>query len=64
MTYGTDDGALIWQRAGLPVNTVVYGAPSPASSGNQLAIASYGGDISLIEASSGQVVWSELSCVF
>ena len=59
LTYGTLDGALIWQRAGLPVNTVVYGAPSPASSGNQLAIAGYGGDISLLEAGSGQVVWSD-----
>ena len=41
-------------------NTVVYGAPSPASSGNQIAIASYGGDISLIEEA-GQVVWSSLA---
>ena len=64
LTYGTDDGALIWQRAGLPVNTVVYGAPSPAFSGNQLAIAGYGGDISLIEASSGQVVWSDSLAAF
>ena len=45
-------------------NTVVYGAPSPASSGNQIAIASYGGDISLIEASSGQVVWSDSLAAF
>ena len=64
LTYGTDDGALIWQRAGLPVNTVVYGAPSPAFSGNQLAIAGYGGDISLIEASSGQVAWSDSLAAF
>ena len=64
LTYGTDDGALIWQRAGLPVNTVVYGAPSPAFSGNQLAIAGYGGDISLLEASSGQVIWSDSLATF
>ena len=59
LTYGTDDGAIIWQRAGLPVNTVVYGAPSPAFFGNQLAIAGYGGDISLLEASSGEVAWTD-----
>ena len=64
LTYGTGDGALIWQRAGLPVNTVVYGAPSPAFSGNQLAIAGYGGDISLLEASSGQVTWSDSLAAF
>ena len=64
LTYGMDDGALIWQRAGLPANTVVYGAPSPAFSGNQLAIAGYGGDISLVEASSGQVIWSDSIAAF
>jgi outer membrane protein assembly factor BamB len=64
LTYGVADGALIWQRAGLPVNTVVYGAPSPAFSGNQLAIAGYGGDISLLEASSGQVIWSDSLAAF
>ena len=64
LTYGTGDGALIWQRAGLPVNTVVYGAPSPAFSGNHLAIAGYGGDISLLEASSGQVTWSDSLAAF
>jgi outer membrane protein assembly factor BamB len=64
LTYGTGDGALIWQRAGLPVSTVVYGAPSPAFSGNQLAIAGYGGDISLLEAGSGQVIWSDSLAAF
>ena len=64
LTYGTGDGALIWRRAGLPVNTIVYGAPSPAFSGNQLAIAGYGGDISLLEASSGQITWSDSLAAF
>ena len=64
LTYGTGDGALIWQRAGLPVNTIVYGAPSPAFSSNQLAIAGYGGDISLLEANSGKVVWSDSLAAF
>lgn len=64
LTYGIADGALVWQRAGLPVSTVVYGAPSPAFSGNQLAIAGYGGDISLMEAGSGQVIWSDSLAAF
>lgn len=64
LTYDTNDGALIWQRAGLPVNTVVYGAPSPAFSGSHIAIAGYGGDISLVDASSGQVKWSDSVATF
>ncbi len=64
LTYGVADGALIWQRAGLPVNTVVYGAPSPAFFGDQLAVAGYGGDISVLEASSGQVIWSDSLAAF
>jgi len=58
-TYASKDGALFWQRSGLPVNTIVYGAPSPAYANDQLAVAGYGGDISLMEANSGQVIWSD-----
>jgi outer membrane protein assembly factor BamB len=63
-TYGAADGALVWQRAGLPVSTVVYGAPSPAFYGKQLVIAGHGGDISLVEAGSGQVSWSDSLAAF
>ncbi len=64
LTYGAVEGVLIWQRAGLPVNTVVYGAPSPAFSNNQIVIAGYGGVISLVEAGSGQVIWSDSLAAF
>jgi len=62
-TYTSDDGALIWQRSGLPANTVVYGTPSPAYANDQLVVAGYGGDISLIEANSGQIIWSDTLAV-
>ena len=62
--YSTNDGSLFWERAGLPVNTVVYGAPSPAFANDQLAVAGYGGDISLLEANSGQIVWSDTLAAF
>ena len=62
--YSASDGAPFWERAGLPVNTVVYGAPSPAFANDQLAVAGYGGDISLIEANSGQVIWSDTLAAF
>jgi len=62
--YSANDGSLLWERAGLPVNTVVYGAPSPAFANNQLAVAGYGGDISLLEGSSGQIIWSDTMAAF
>ena len=62
--YSANDGSLFWERAGLPVNTVVYGAPSPAFANDQLAVAGYGGDISLLEANSGQIIWSDTLAAF
>ncbi|MDA8717000.1 PQQ-binding-like beta-propeller repeat protein [Alphaproteobacteria bacterium] len=62
--YSANDGSLFWERAGLPVNTVVYGAPSPAFANDQLAVAGYGGDISLLEANSGQIIWSDSLAAF
>ncbi|MDB2469286.1 PQQ-binding-like beta-propeller repeat protein [Alphaproteobacteria bacterium] len=62
--YSVNDGSLVWERAGLPVNTVVYGAPSPAFANDQLAVAGYGGDISLLEANTGQIIWSDTLAAF
>ena len=62
--YSVNDGSLVWERAGLPVNTVVYGAPSPAFANDQLAVAGYGGDISLLEANSGKIIWSDTLAAF
>ena len=62
--YSANDGSLIWERVGLPVNTVVYGAPSPAFANGQLAVAGYGGDISLLDANSGQIIWSDSLAAF
>ena len=62
--YSANDGSLFWERTGLPVNTVVYGAPSPAFANGQLAVAGYGGDISLLNANSGQIIWSDSLAAF
>jgi outer membrane protein assembly factor BamB len=64
MMYDAKDGTLVWERAGLPVTTVVYGAPSPAVSGNTMVVAGYGGDVSVIEVNSGQVVWTDTLAAF
>ena len=58
-TYTTADGGLLWERAGLPANTVVFGAPSPAFAGDQIVVAGYGGDVSVLDATSGSDIWTD-----
>jgi len=58
------DGSLLWDRAGLPSGTVVYGAPSPAIYDNQIAVAAHGGDISLLDAQNADVIWTDSLAVF
>ena len=57
--YNQADGSPLWERAGLPVNTVVFGAPSPAVAEGQIVVAGNGGDISLLETNTGQIIWSD-----
>jgi outer membrane protein assembly factor BamB len=54
-----DAGALLWERAGLPSSTIVYGAPSPAIYEKQVAVAAHGGDLSLLDAENADVIWSD-----
>lgn len=57
--YSADEGALLWERAGLSVTTLVYGAPSPAFANGTIVVAGYGGDITALDAESGQVIWTD-----
>lgn len=57
--YSADDGALLWERTGLPVTTLVYGAPSPAFASDTIVVAGYGGDVTALDAGSGQVIWTD-----
>ena len=52
-----DNGSVLWDRAGLPSGTIVYGAPSPAIYDNQIAVAAHGGELSLLDAANGDVIW-------
>ena len=54
-----DNGSTLWERAGLPSGTILYGAPSPAIYNNQLAVAAHGGELSLLGADNGDVIWSD-----
>ena len=53
------NGSVLWDRAGLPAGTILYGAPSPAIFDNQLAVAAYGGELSLLDADNGDVIWTD-----
>lgn len=57
--YRLADGGLFWQRAGLPVNTVIYGASSPAFNGNELVIAGVGGEIAVHRIQTGNLLWAD-----
>ena len=59
-----DDGSMLWDRAGLLSGTIVYGAPSPAIYDNQMAVAAHGGELSLLNADNGDVIWSDSLATF
>ncbi len=57
--YGLGDGVLRWRNVGLPVETIVFGASSPAVNGGELVIAGAGGEVSVHRLSDGQLLWAE-----
>ena len=59
-----DDGSVLWDRAGLPSGTILYGAPSPAIFDNQMAVAAHGGELSLLDADNGDVIWTDSLATF
>ena len=59
-----DNGSVLWDQAGLPSGTIVYGAPSPAIYDNQIAVAAHGGELSLLDADNGDVIWSDNLATF
>ena len=64
MVLGMEDGSLLWDRAGLPSSTIIYGAPSPAYDDGELAIAGAGGELLLINAADGEIIWTESLAAF
>jgi len=57
--YDLQSGARLWQRAGLPTNTVVFGAPAPAFAGGEVVLAGAGGEISIYEPVTGDLLWAD-----
>ena len=50
---------MIWQRAGFPVDTVVYGASSPAAVEQTIIVSGQGGEIAIYNMVSGALIWAD-----
>ena len=57
--YDLEDGALVWQTVGLPVDTVVFGSAAPALNAGQIALAGAGGEISIQRLRDGKLLWTD-----
>lgn len=57
--YDLKTGAGLWQRAGLPTNTVVFGAPAPAFAAAEVVLAGAGGEIAIYDPASGDLLWAD-----
>ncbi|MDB2390768.1 PQQ-binding-like beta-propeller repeat protein [Alphaproteobacteria bacterium] len=59
-----EDGSPLWDRAGLPSSTIIYGTPSPAYHDGELAIAGAGGELLMLDATDGEMIWTESLAAF
>lgn len=57
--YTADTGDLLWENAGLPVSTVIFGAAFPAVHEDMVVIAGSGGEMSVHQASDATLLWAE-----
>ena len=57
--YLTETGELLWENAGLPVSTVIFGAAFPAVHNDMVVIAGSGGEMSVHQASDATLIWAE-----
>ncbi len=57
--FTLSDGTLIWQRAGFPVDTVVYGASSPAVMEQTIIVSGQAGEIAIYDLLSGTLIWAD-----
>ena len=57
--YAVKDGELLWENAGLPVSTVVFGAAFPAVHADMVVIAGSGGELSVHNTQDATLLWAE-----
>ena len=57
--FTLSNGMLLWQRAGFPVDTVVYGASSPALLEQKIIVSGQAGEIAVYDLLSGDLNWAD-----
>ena len=57
--YDSQTGKPLWERAGLSANTVVFGAPAPAFAASEVVLAGAGGEVSVYDAATGDLLWAD-----
>ena len=57
--FTLSNGMLLWQRAGFPVDTVVYGASSPALFEQKIIVSGQAGEIAVYDLLSGDLNWAD-----
>ena len=57
--YRVNDGELLWQRAGLPTNTIIFGVASPATSNDRIVVAGAAGEVAVHDSQTGELVWAD-----
>jgi len=62
--YAVADGELLWENAGLPISTVIFGAAYPAVYNDEVVIAGSGGEISVHRAEDASLIWAETLASF
>lgn len=56
-TSGT--GERLWLHYGIAVDTVLFGAPSPAHANDEIVLAGNGGEVSYFDALTGDLLWTD-----
>lgn len=64
LVLSMEDGIALWNRAGLPSSTIVYGVPSPAYNDGELAVAGAGGELLMLDVTDGEIIWTESLATF
>lgn len=55
----TETGKLLWTYRGSPASTVIFGASTPAISGDTLIAGFNSGDLIALRVGSGEIIWSD-----
>ena len=59
IVFTTRTGERLWLHYGIAVDTVLFGAPSPAHANDEIVLAGSGGEVSYFDALEGELLWTD-----